>query len=129
MTTNEQGQKPNRPKRVLIIEDNQNQAATLMHLLNSRGYEIRAVYDGSTGLVAISEFRPDFALIDIGLPGIHGYELARLIREDNNLDRTVLIAITAWTGDEDRAAALRAGFDYHFSKPIELARLEAVLAA
>ena len=117
----------NRPKRILIVEDNRNQAATLMHLLKTSGYEVRAVYDGATALMEMREFLPDVAMLDIGLPGLNGYELARLIRGDPDFAHIMLIAVTAWGREEDRAAALRAGFDVHLTKPVDLNELKTLL--
>jgi CheY-like chemotaxis protein len=74
------------------------------------------------------EFVPDVALLDIGMPGMHGYELARLIRAEPSFAHTVLIAVTAWGREEDREAAFRAGFDDHLQKPVDLEQLKKILS-
>ena len=116
-----------RSKRILVVDDNSNQIASIALLLKTIDCEVRAAQDGPAALVELREFLPDFALIDIGLPGVNGYDLARLIRNDKQFDRTVLIAQTGWGGDEDRAASLRAGFDYHLTKPLDFDLLKTIL--
>jgi CheY-like chemotaxis protein len=116
-----------RPKRILVVDDNSNQIASIALLLKTIDCEVRAAQDGPAALVELREFVPDFALIDIGLPGVNGYDLARLIRNDKQFDRTVLIAQTGWGGDEDRAASRRAGFDYHLTKPLDFDLLKTIL--
>lgn len=116
-----------RPKRILVVDDNSNQIASIALLLKTIDCEVRAAHDGPAALAELREFLPDFALIDIGLPGVNGYDLARLIRSDKQFDRTVLIAQTGWGGDEDRAASRRAGFDYHLTKPLDFDLLKTIL--
>ena len=100
---NGDGQQSGRPKRILVVDDDKNQVATLVHLLTKSGYEVRGTNDAPSALMELREFDPDYALIDIGLPGLIGYDLARLIRSENKFSHTVLIAQTCWAGEEDRA--------------------------
>jgi CheY-like chemotaxis protein len=116
-----------RPTRILVVDDNSNQIASITLLLKTIDCEVRAAHDGPAALLELREFVPDFALIDIGLPGVDGYDLARLIRSDKQFDSTVLIAQTGWGGDEDRAASRRAGFDYHLTKPLDFDVLKTIL--
>jgi CheY-like chemotaxis protein len=116
------------PRRILVIDDSHDQAKSLGLLLELMGHEVRLEYDGQAGLAAAAEFLPDVALIDIGLPGLSGHEVARRIREDGRLNSIVLVAQTGWGQDEDRRRSQEAGFDHHLVKPIELAVLEGILA-
>lgn len=103
--------------RVLVVDDNLDGAATLAMLLEFSGYQVRSVYDGLTALKAVDEFRPHAVVLDIGLPGLDGYEVARRVRR-NQAD-IVLIALTGYGQDSDRERSRRAGFDHHFVKPTD----------
>ena len=96
-------------------------------LLKIFGCEVRAAHDGLSALEVLKEFVPEFALIDIGLPGIDGLELARRIRQVNEYKNIVLIAQTGWGRDEDREESRRAGFNYHLTKPLNFQLLEKIL--
>jgi two-component system CheB/CheR fusion protein len=109
-----------RPKRVLIVEDNPDAAESLRLLLQILGHHVRAVHDGLAALEAARANLPDLMLIDIGLPGMDGYELARTIRGDVALKGLLLIALTGYGQPEDRAQATAAGFDYYLVKPVDL---------
>jgi PAS domain S-box-containing protein len=115
-------------KRVLVVDDNVDAADLLSAALEGLGYEIRTVYDGPSALGAAAEFDPDIALLDIGLPAMDGYELARRLRERPPSAKPLrLIAITGYGRDTDRAQTLEAGFDFHIVKPIDLAGLDAMI--
>jgi CheY-like chemotaxis protein len=111
------------PPRVFVVDDNHDAADTLGMLLKMEGYDVRIAYDGDEAIRDADEFHPDVALLDIGLPGKDGYEIARHIREDRH-DDVMLIAVTGYASEEDVRRARAAGFDYHFGKP---ANLSAVL--
>jgi len=111
------------PPRVFVVDDNHDAADTLGMLLEMEGYDVRIAYDGDDAIRDADEFHPDVALLDIGLPGKDGYEIARHIREDRHGD-VMLIAVTGYASEEDVQRARAAGFDYHFGKP---ANLSAVL--
>ncbi len=96
-------------------------------LLKILGCEVRAAHDGLSALEALKEFVPEFALIDIGLPGIDGFELARRIRQVEEFNKITLIAQTGWGREEDRAESRRAGFNYHLVKPLDFQLLEKIL--
>jgi CheY-like chemotaxis protein len=116
-------------KRVLVVDDSRVQAKSLSMLLELMGHEVRLAYDGPTALEISAEFIPDVALIDVGLPGMNGYEVARRIREQPDLRHAVLIAQTGWGREEDREESRQAGFDHHLSKPLDHELLEKILAA
>ena len=85
------------------------------------------VHDGPATLAALAEFSPEVALLDIGMPGLTRYEIARLVRKSSKGTPMVLIALTGWGQDRDKESALAAGFDYHFTKPVELSRITEIL--
>jgi CheY-like chemotaxis protein len=115
-------------KRILVVEDMKVQADMLVALLELHGHEVRAVNNGPDALKMLTEFLPDVALIDVGLPGMDGYSLARLIREQQKFNHIVLIAQTGWVGEEDRQRSRAAGFNHHLAKPIDYHRLAEILA-
>ena len=104
--------------RLLIVEDNTDAAESLMMLLELLGHRVRVVHDGVAALEAARANVPDVMLIDIGLPGIDGYEVARRIRREPGLERVVLVALTGYGREGDKKQALAAGFDYHLAKPV-----------
>lgn len=124
----EAGAAPERSRRVLIVEDNPDTAQSLARLVRTWGHEVAIVEDGPSALAAISSFQPETALIDVGLPGMSGYDLARRLREDPWRRDLHLIAITGYGRAEDREEARTAGFDAHITKPPKLDVLRLLLA-
>ena len=116
-------------RRILIVEDNQDAAESLATLIELMGHEVRSVHDGASALETAAAFRPDVVLLDIGLPDMDGYEVARRFRQQPGLERIALAALTGWGQEEDRLRARTAGFDHHFVKPIDVDALRAWLAA
>ena len=114
--------------RVLIVDDNVDAADGLALLLDLQGYPTRVAYDGATALEAVKEFRPDVAILDIGMPLMDGYELARRLRRAPETEKTILIAMTGWGQVEDLRKAKEAGFHHHLVKPSDPAVLEKLLA-
>jgi PAS domain S-box-containing protein len=114
--------------RVLVVDDQRDVADAIGMMLESMGHEARVVYDGAAALVAVGAQRPEVMFVDVGMPGITGYELARQIRHDPALSKTYLVALTGYGRDEDRARAVEAGFDVHVTKPLAEPRLREVLA-
>ncbi len=106
-------------RRVLAVDDNADALLMLEALLGLEGYEVRGAGDGESALALIDEFVPDIALLDIGLPGMSGYELAARLRADPRTARARLIALTGWGRDEDRSRAHAVGFDAHLTKPVD----------
>ena len=114
-------------RSVLVVDDNKNQVESIAMLLKILGCEVRAAHDGLSALEALKEFVPEFALIDLGLPGISGFELARQIRQVEKFNKVTLIAQTGWGREEDRAESRQAGFNYHLVKPLDFQLLEKIL--
>ena len=117
-----------RPLRVLLADDDRDGAMMLGALLQLEGYEVRTVHGGQEALDAAREFRPDAALLDIGMPKVTGYEVARRLRQRYGDDCPVLIAVTAWKQASDRILASLAGFDHHVAKPYQPAELIKLLS-
>jgi CheY-like chemotaxis protein len=117
---------PARPRtRVLVADDNALSATSLSLLLELEGYEVATALDGQQALDRAREFRPDIALLDIGMPFLTGHQVAERIRAEPWGGSMLLIALTGWAREQDRREALTAGFDCHVSKP---AQLEQILA-
>jgi CheY-like chemotaxis protein len=113
-----------RPLRVLIVDDNQDAADTLATLTGIWGHDAVAAYDGPAALAAAQAFGPDCLFLDIGLPGMDGYELARRVRRDPTLRAAKLVALTAYSGNDHQRRVRDAGFDYHLTKPADPGELE-----
>ncbi len=116
-------------RRVLIVDDNIDAAESLSMLLGTLGHETRLAHDGEQALAAVETFDPEVVLLDIGLPRVNGYEVARRIRRGSSGERPHLIALTGWGQEEDRRLAKEAGFDHHVTKPVELSVLSDLLSA
>lgn len=114
-------------RRILVVDDNRDGADSLAMLLRMLGSEVQTVYDGLNAVAAAGEFRPDVILMDIGLPGLNGYEAARRIRNESSQD-VILIAVTGWGQEEDRRKAYVAGFDHHLTKPVDASALREILS-
>lgn len=108
---------PVTPRRILIVDDNVDAAQTLDLLLRSLGHQTRVAYDGALGLKLAEEFHPEVVLLDIGMPGIDGYEVARRLRATRAAVR--IIAVTGWGQEADRQRSREAGFDIHLVKPVD----------
>lgn len=115
----ETGSFAGRPLKVLVVDDNVDAAESLATLLLLHGHDVVTVHGASAALGAARQLRPDVAMLDIGLPGMDGYELARRLREQPELDRTLLVALTGFGQPDDRRRALAAGFSQHFVKPVD----------
>lgn len=116
------------PLRVLVVDDNADAADGLALLLDLQGHRTRIAYDGEGALEAAKEFQPDVAILDIGMPVIDGYELARRLRAAPETAETILVAMTGWGQEEDVRKATAAGFHHHLIKPSEPEVLERLLA-
>jgi signal transduction histidine kinase/CheY-like chemotaxis protein len=109
-----------RPSRLLIVDDNQDSARSQAKMLRLLGHEVEVAFEGGEALRQVAAFRPDVVLLDLGLPGIDGYEVARRIRAMPEGREVLLVAQTGWGQDEDRRRTAAAGFDAHLVKPVEL---------
>jgi PAS domain S-box-containing protein len=116
-------------RRVLVVDDSPDAADSLAMLLRLEGQEVRVAYDGPTALGLARDFRPRLVLLDIGLPGMDGYEVARRLRQQPGLGGVVLVALTGWGQEEDRRKSQEAGFDHHLVKPAGLEELQQLLGA
>ncbi len=120
---------PKSGHRLLVVDDNHDAAITLSMLLRLQGHEVRVAHNGLSALEIAAAFRPDLIFLDIGMPGMDGYEVARKLRETPGLEQTILAALTGWGQQEDRRRTTEAGFNFHLVKPPEPSAVEGVLAA
>lgn len=114
--------------RILVVDDNQDGADLMAVLLRLQGHAVEVAHDGVSALKCAAAFDPDVVLLDIGLPGLNGYEVAKQLRDTSMQHPQCLIAMTGYGTDEDRRRTEEAGFDHHIVKPVEPAELNAVLA-
>lgn len=114
-------------RRILVVDDNHDSAESLARLLQLMGHEIAIAYDGLSAMDSAQAFLPEVVLLDVGLPGLDGYEVARRIRAEPWGKTMTLIAATGWGQAEDRRRSRAAGFDYHMVKPVDLDELGKVL--
>jgi PAS domain S-box-containing protein len=117
------------PRRVLVVDDNRDAADSLGILLRFYGADVQVVHDGRAALEAFASFQPGIVLLDLGMPGMDGYEVGRWIREQPGADAVRLIALTGWGQPEDRRRSRAAGFDHHLVKPVRPEALKALLAS
>ena len=116
-------------RRILLAEDNEDFSSSFATILRAMGHEVLVTHDGLSALEAAHVFKPDVAFLDIGLPKLNGYELARRIRASADGVRAVLIAVTGWGQENDKRRAREAGFDHHLVKPVEPDQVEQILAS
>lgn len=113
--------------RVLVVDDNKDAAETLCMLLGLTGHVVHSAHNGPDALAACDAFCPDIVFLDIGLPGMSGYEVARHLRANAQHCKVTLVALTGWGTEDDRNEARSAGFDHHLTKPFDLEKMEALL--
>jgi PAS domain S-box-containing protein len=113
---------------LLVVDDNQDAADSLAMLLRLQGHEVHVAYSGVAALEMIKAYTPDVVFLDIGMPGMDGYEVARRLRQQPGLENVVLAALTGWGQKEDRRRTAEAGFNHHLVKPPEPKAVESVLA-
>lgn len=116
------------PRRILLVDDNEDSVRTLSRLLEVMGHEVRSATSGLETLSIAKEFAPDVILLDIGLPGMDGLEVSRRLRTQAQFDKTVLVALTGYGSPEDRQHTEEAGFNAHLVKPVDLTALKELLA-
>ena len=117
------------PRRVLVIDDNSDAANALRMLLENDGHNVRVAHDGVSGLALAREYRPEYLLLDIGLPRLNGYDIAASVRGDPELKHTTIVAITGYGQVHDRARTTAVGFDHHLTKPVEFSALQELFRA
>jgi PAS domain S-box-containing protein len=116
------------PKRVLVVDDNIDAADSIVLILKGAGYDVSCVYDGPSVLPAAKDFHPDVVVLDIGLPGMDGYEVARQLRAQQEFRSTPLVAVTGYGQADDRVRSQEAGFDAHLTKPVNPQLLQQFIA-
>jgi len=119
---------PQGRSRILLVEDNRDAATALDEILRLWGHEVDVVHDGAAALEQARRREPEVVLLDIGLPGIDGYAVARALRRLPGLEQIRLIALTGYGQESDRRLSHDAGFDHHLVKPVELAELRRLVA-
>jgi two-component system CheB/CheR fusion protein len=115
-------------QRVLVVDDNVDAANSIVLILQAAGFDVRCAYDGPSALAQARDYRPDVVVLDIGLPGMSGYEVARQLRGQREFAHTPLVAVTGYGQADDRRKSRDAGFDFHMTKPVDPARLKAFIA-
>jgi CheY-like chemotaxis protein len=115
------------PMRVLIIDDNTDVTETLRELLTSDQHSIRTANNPGEAFATLRDFKAEIIFLDLGMPGMNGFEMAEAIRELPQMQSARFIALTGWSGEEDRRKTSEAGFHAHITKPVDLDTIEAVL--
>jgi len=115
--------------RVMVVDDNRDAAESLALMLELNGHEVTVCHDGRSALAAAPRCQPEVVLLDIGMPGMNGYEVAERLRQTDAGQQLLLVALTGWGQEEDKRRAVVAGFDHHLTKPVDPASLNAVLQA
>ncbi len=105
--------------RILIVDDNKDLASSLARLLRHLGHEVEVVHDGRKGIELARSYRPQVVLLDIGLPNVDGYQVARTLRDEGFRD-TIIIAISGYGQEEDRKKSREAGMNHHLTKPVDV---------
>ena len=123
----QEGHAPAASRRVLLADDNVDFINSLGELLTARGHQVRIAKDGAEALATAAEFRPEVAFLDIGMPKVHGFEVARRLRQAEATSKCLLVAVTGWGQENDRRRAREAGFDRHLVKPVTPADIEAIV--
>jgi CheY-like chemotaxis protein len=114
-------------RRVLVVDDHVDAARMFELLLQSEGHETCIAHDGPTALKAVEEFKPEFVFLDIGIPGMNGYEIARRLKGGENRGNLFLVAVTGWGQPSDFEQSREAGFDLHLVKPVDSASVKRLL--
>ena len=118
-----------RPLRVLVADDNEDGREMLTYLLTAEGHTVAQAADGLAAVDVAATFHPDVAILDIGMPGMNGYAVAEALRKRPEMSAVVLVALSGLGQQEHKARAAEAGFDRHFTKPVDINSLRAFLAA
>lgn len=115
------------PQRVLVIDDNHDAAAMLCDLIAILGHETRYALDGPAGIALAEQFQPDVIFLDIGMPGMNGFEVCAALRALGMFDRTCIVALTAWTDPGTRLKCQQSGFNFHLAKPTSIDQIESIV--
>jgi CheY-like chemotaxis protein len=117
-----------RRHRIVIADDGRDTADSLAALLTIMGHEVKVAYDGQEAVTVAATFRPDVMILDVGMPKLDGYQVARRVREEPWGRAVLLVAMTGWGRADDRRRAEESGFDRHFTKPADITELQQLLA-
>lgn len=115
------------PVRLLLVDDNQDALLSLGILLELEGHNVTTANNGRDAIRLMAEMRPEVAIVDVGMPEVDGFDVARAVRSDRSLDDVMLVALTGYAAESDKSRALAAGFDYHLTKPLSLEKLQYIL--
>jgi len=121
--------KSSKPLRVLVVDDNRDVAQSMGKMLEMLGHSVRVEYGGASAIRASEEFTPDVVLLDIGMPGLNGYDVCQTIKRKASLKNTVVVAQTGWAEGQRGARAQEAGFDHHLVKPVHIDTLAGLLSS
>ena len=124
----EKAQPPRPALRVLVVDDNVDTVTTLALLVQESGHAVRTAFDGLAVLETALAYRPNVVLLDIGLPGLNGYEVAKQLRQQAALQNIVLVALTGYGRESDRQRSQESGFDHHLVKPGDFGKVLEILA-
>ena len=116
------------PRRILVVDDNVDTAESLALLLRLRGHDVETAHDGTAALKKAGSFHPEVVLLDIGLPGLDGYQVAGRLRRRKRTAKALLVALTGYGQEEDQRLAREAGFDHHLTKPVDPLTIYELLA-
>ncbi|MFL9905719.1 response regulator [Paraburkholderia sp. RL17-337-BIB-A] len=116
------------PVRLLLVDDNQDALLSLGLLLELEGHNVTTASNGRDAIRLMTEVRPEVAIVDVGMPDVDGFDVARAVRSERSLDNITLVALTGYAAESDKSRALAAGFDYHLTKPLSLEKLQYILA-
>ncbi len=116
------------PRRILLVDDSVDAAEAMSMLLETVGHEVRVMHDGPSALAIVDDFAPEVVILDIGLPGMSGFDVARELRTRAVTKTALLIALTGYGADSDKQATRDEGFDHHLVKPVSFTAIETVIA-
>ena len=116
-------------RRILVVDDYPLAAETLMKMLQLEGHDVRIAKDGPSAIEEIRCRQPEIVVLDIGLPGMDGYKVARTIRSTPGLEELILIALSGYAQEDDRRQSREAGFNYHLTKPVDVVALHQLIAS
>jgi CheY-like chemotaxis protein len=114
--------------RILVVDDHADTVETMARLLEIHGHEVQVACDGPGAIATALHWRPEFVLLDLGLPGMDGYQVAARLRQESSCRDTVIIAVTGYASPDDRQRSHAAGIDHHLLKPVDPGELRALLA-
>lgn len=117
-----------RPRRILVVDDNRDAADSAGTLLLLWGHEVRVAYDGARAVAVARDYLPDLCLVDLGMPGMDGFQVAERLRQESRLKGTLLVALTGFDREADRKACRESGFDAYLVKPVDVTALRDLLA-